>query len=276
MLAVHNDRFMKKRIIRIILGLAILLAVVFVGYFNFQESFLFSPQVLAPDYTFKFEVPHEELTLQTGNEGVISVVKLKADEPKGAIIYCHGSGGNNQSWGDIMAPITYFGYDIYVWDYRGFGKSTGSMSESILYADAAAVYDEVAKSYPADNIVLYGRSMGGAMACRLAAERGNKMLMLESPFYELADAGNTFIPGFPPSFLLRYELAAHKDIVKVETPIVIFHGSEDQVVPIESGYALYQEVKDKGARWVPVKGGKHNDLDTFQPFKNVRYEYLGK
>ena len=267
---------MKKKLLKIGVALVIILAIACIAFYNFQERFLFAPSPLSADYTYRFEVPFEEFTISTTDDATLNVVRLKADSARGAILYFHGNTGNNQSWGDVIAPLTYYGYDVYVWDYRSFGKSTGTLSEEALYADALAVFKQVSEKIPAQDIVLYGRSMGCPLAAKVAGTHATRQVLLESPFYELFDAASNVIPGLPPRFLMRYKLATHADLQKAVSPIVIFHGSEDELVPFESGVRLYRAVEDKGARIVAIKGGGHNNLDTFGPFNQARASVLSE
>lgn len=261
---------MKKKLIRVVVGIVIVYAIACIAFFNFQEKFLFSPSPLSADYTFDFEVPHEELTITTPEGAQLNMVRLKADSAIGAIFYLHGNAGNNQNWGDVMAPITYFGYDVFVYDYRSYGKSTGELNEETLYADALLAYDAVADRFPENKIIIYGRSLGTSMASYTAANRQEKMLVLESPFYELYDAVEHAVPVFPPKFLMRYEMPTHKYLTDAGSEVVIFHGTDDDLVPFSSGYALYETASGKNVRMVPIKGGRHNDLDTFSNFQTER------
>lgn len=265
---------MKSKLLKTGFGLVLVLAIGSLLFYQFQERFLFSPSALSTDYVYQFEVNHEEQALQVADDAVLNLVRLKADSAIGAILYFHGNAGNNQSWGDVVAPLTYFGYDVYVWDYRGFGKSTGQLSEEALYADALAVFEEVSKQIDPQKIVLYGRSIGSPLAAKVAASSNTKLVILEAPFYELYDAVSSVIAGLPPRFLMRYDLATHADLQHASSPVVIFHGSEDAVVPFESGVKLFRAVEEQGARIVPIKGGGHNNLDTFGPFNQERMNLL--
>lgn len=261
---------MKKKLIRIALGIVVVYAIACIAFFNFQERFLFYPTPLEADYSYQFEVPYEEITLNTPDGASLNMVQLKADSAKSAIFYIHGNAGNNQSWGDVMGPITYFGQDVFIYDFRSFGKSSGDLSEESLFADALLAYDAVAERFPENKIIIYGRSMGTSLAAYVASQRQEQMLVLESPFYELYDATKTFVPGFPPRFLMRYEMPTYDHLANAGSPTVIFHGTDDDVVPFSSGVALYNTVKDKNVRMVPIKGGRHNDLDTFSNFQAER------
>ena len=153
----------------------------------FQHKLIFFPEVLLPNHSFSFDHTFEELNYKT-TEGVqINALHFKAPEPRGIVYFHHGNAGSLRSWGLIADVFLDLGYDILIYDYRGFGKSQGRISEEHMYHDAQFIYDELKKQYSENDIVVYGRSIGTGVATKIAADNNPGRLVLESPYYNLPD-----------------------------------------------------------------------------------------
>jgi pimeloyl-ACP methyl ester carboxylesterase len=159
-------------------------------------------------------------------------------------------------------------------DYPGYGKSKGGLpSEDGLRDSAAAVYDAAVAEERGDEkrVVVFGRSIGTGLAVRLAATRNPGRLILESPYDSLVSLARTLFP-WAPGFLVRYPLRSDLDAPKVRCPTLILHGTEDEVIPFEQGRRLAARIP--GAIFVPIRGGHHNDLDSFEAWRNALRLFL--
>ncbi len=159
-----------------------------------QEKVVFLPIVLQKDHEFDFEVEFEEYLWNTPFEGIINVLHFKIKQPKGVIVYFHGNADNLHRWGKIANEYTNFGYDVLVMDYRGYGKSSGPRNEDYLYSDAQFCFDFAKNLYGEENTIVYGRSLGGSFAVKVAAENYPKTVILEATFYNLQDIVNRWLP----------------------------------------------------------------------------------
>ncbi|MBT8273904.1 MAG: alpha/beta hydrolase, partial [Bacteroidia bacterium] len=164
-------------------------------------------------------------------------------------------------------------YDVLVMDYRGYGKSKGPLSETALYNDGQKCYNYLLQRYAEDDISIYGRSLGAAVASKIAAANQPKRLIMESPFYSVADVAQERFPLFPVKKLLRYQLPNFEHVKSVNCPITIFHGTDDFVVPYTSGEKLSRE---KTTQFIAIEGGGHNDLITFEKYRTAIKELLKK
>jgi len=232
----------------------------------FQEKLLFLPTQLEQDFKFEFQYPFEELFLKPDRETIINALHFKAENPKGVILYFHGNADNLSRWGTIVTYFVKRNYDVLIPDYRTYGKSKGKLSEAVFYTDAQYCYDYLLEQYPEDHITLYGRSLGTGIASKIAADNTPKQLILETPYYSIADVANHRIPMFPVSRLLKYKFPTYKYLSKVNCPITIFHGTEDRVVPYSSGDKL--RTTNKTIDFITIKGGKHNNLVTFKTYQD--------
>lgn len=248
--------------------LAIFILVIFLtsGIYFFQAKLIFFPEVLSPNYQYRFEHDFEEVNYQVGENVTIHALHFKAEKSEGIVFYSHGNAGSLANWGNVADIFLANNFDVLIYDYRGYGKSNGSVSEANLYHDAIYIYEQLAKEYGEGHIVVYGRSIGTGIATKVASEFNPKQLILESPYYNLPDLAKKIFP-VAPSFLLKYKLRNDQMISKVACPITIFHGTVDEVIYYKSSLKLEKLIK-KGDKLVPIIGGHHNDLENFEAYRN--------
>jgi alpha-beta hydrolase superfamily lysophospholipase len=252
-----------KRIGLIIIGFYIMVGM---ALFFFQEKILFRPSTLPQEHEFKFDHEFEELFITAKDNAVINALHFKVENPLGVILYFHGNAGDLQRWGSITEYFVKMKYDVLVMDYRTYGKSTGSLSESILYDDGQMCYNYLLQRYSESDITIYGRSLGSGIATKLASDNQPKALILESPFYSVADVAKHRFPMFPVSSLLNYKFPNFQHLENVKCPVTIFHGTEDIVVPFSSGKKLVSESNKDQIDFIPIKGGGHNNLIKFEAY----------
>ncbi|SNV36831.1 Esterase/lipase [Chryseobacterium taklimakanense] len=239
-----------------------------------QEKVVFLPVKLPEDFEYSFDCAFEEYFFDTPNEGKINAVHFKIQKPKGVILYFHGNSDNLVRWGKIASDLTGFGYDVFVPDYRHYGKSTGPRNEEYLFSDAQFCYDFLKKQYGEENIIVYGRSLGGAFAVKMAADNEPKKLILEATFFNLQDIVNRWLPNSATEKIspkMTYHFHSNKNILEVNCPLYHFHGDKDFVVPINSGKKLFEtlhtEKPELEKKFIEIKGGSHDDLSKFEEFQ---------
>jgi len=237
------------------------IAAIVLLYFK-QELFIFRPDVLNTAYNFEF-ANAEELTFNTPNNGTINGLHFKQSEQKakGVILYFHGNAGALDRWGYVAQELMEYGYDILITDYRSFGKSTGKLNEQNLFSDAQYCYDYLIKKYKSNEIVIYGRSIGTGIALNTAANNENKLIILETPYFNLSDVIKDYFKLIPKKMLLKYPLNSNQFIRKVKSPIYIFHGTKDSVIPIESGLKLQPIAPN--SEMIIIEGANHHNIATY-------------
>jgi pimeloyl-ACP methyl ester carboxylesterase len=259
-------------ILKVIIGLYILVCVAF--YF-FQEKIIFLPETLEKSHQFDFEQAFEELNFKTADGKLINGLLFKADSTKGLIFYLHGNAGSLKQWGNAASTYTDLDYDIFILDYRGYGKSEGKItSQEQVFQDNQMVYDELTKRYDEKNIILLGYSIGSGMASFLASENDSKRLILQAPYYSLTDLAGQMFP-FIPSFTLRYKFATNEYLKNCNMPVTIIHGNEDAVIPYESSLRLKAEFESK-IELITLDGLGHNGLTTNEDYKKALKTVLEK
>jgi pimeloyl-ACP methyl ester carboxylesterase len=259
-----------KRLFRILRIFFIIYVVLCGLLFFFQEKILFHPQQLHADFTFRYENAIER-NFTTPDGETLNGLLFKADSTRGLIFYLHGNAGSLAGWGSVAGTYTELGYDVFMVDYRGYGKSTGSIrSEQQLLDDIQLAYVAMKKEYDEEEIIILGYSIGTGPAAKLAADNKPRLLILQAPYYSLTDMMHRQF-SIIPTFLLKYRLPTHQYLQQNESPVVIFHGDADEVIPFESSLKLKEVLKPQDTLIVLPDQG-HNGMT-----ENTEYlEVLGR
>lgn len=254
--------------LRIISLIILIYGGICVVYFLFQERFIFVPTFSLEGFNNKLSTPAEEVLLSTPHRGKIHALLLKVENPKGVIFYLHGNTGSLQRWQFMAEELSGYGFDVFVMDYRGYGRSGGPRSEARMHRDAEYCYDWLCENFQYPVKIIYGRSLGSGFACRLASRRKASALVLETPFYSLIDVASTYLPFLPVKFLLRYRFRNDLHLPHVDCPVQMFHGTKDIIVRYDSALALFRKVHEiKDVRFTTLVGGKHGNLNTYPLFR---------
>ena len=258
---------MKKIMTSFLLFMAVPLLIIYlligiVFYFN-QEKLFFKPIKLAENFTFKFNQDFEEIKSATKDGTILNSLLFKINNSKGVIFYLHGNGNSLEKFGKLAPIYTNLGYDIFMTDYRGYGKSEGALSdEHQLFEDNQFLYNELKKSYKEEDIIIIGYSLGSSLAAKLASENTPKLLVLKAPFYNFKDVANhttRLTKLYPFNYLSKYHFKTNEFIKLCKMPLLIFHGTEDEVVYYGSSIKLQKYFKPTD-RLVSIEGEKHRTI----------------
>lgn len=215
--------------------------IVCIGLYFYQEKFIFHPLKLDKNYVFNFEGKYEEVTINLFDGKKLHGLLFKADSSKGLIFYLHGNAGNLSTWGELAKNYQEIGYDVFMLDYRGYGKSEGTIeSQEQLFHDVQHAFDFIKTKYCESDIVILGYSIGTGIASSLATNNSPKLLVLQAPFYSMSDMMEKQF-SIIPKFLLRYKFPNNEFLKKSTIPVVIFHGRDDEIIPYESSERLLKE-----------------------------------
>lgn len=234
----------------------------------FQEKLIFRPEPIESSYKYDFSFDFEEVNLPTSDDETINALHIKAENPKGIILYFHGNQGNLVRWGEITSYFTQFQYDVFVIDYRGYGKSTGEYNEVEMYKDALLSYEYVKKQFKEEEIIVYGRSLGTTFAAKVAADNSPKHLILEAPFYSLHNAANHKYKVIP-KFFLNFKFKTYTFISKIQSPITIFHGNDDKITPFEGSKELFKLIKSSKKEFIPLEKGTHHNVRSYKKYRST-------
>ncbi|SMD45436.1 hypothetical protein SAMN00777080_4087 [Aquiflexum balticum DSM 16537] len=248
--------------------------IVCVAFYYFQEKLIFFPETLNKNHQFDFRQKFEERNFETADGKLLHGILFKTDNTKGLIFYLHGNAGSIDGWGQVAATYTELNYDIFILDYRGYGKSEGKItSQKQLFEDNQMIYDQLKKEYNEQDIIILGYSIGTGMAAYLASENNPKRLILQAPFYSLTDLAGQLFPILP-SFIIRYKFANHQYLENCTMPITIFHGNQDEVIPYKSSLRLKEALKSK-VDLIILDGVGHNGITESAAYKRELKNILG-
>jgi fermentation-respiration switch protein FrsA (DUF1100 family) len=202
----------------------------------------------------------EEVVLDTPDGEKLIAWHVPPRDDKPLVLYFHGNGGALRLRTDRFRTLAADGIGLLALSYRGYGGSTGSPSEAGLLQDAAAAYGFAAQRYPPERIVLWGESLGSAVAVALAAERKTAALILQAPFTAAVDIAASVYPYIPVRLLMWDQFRSDERIGAVRAPLLILHGERDVTVPIAQGERLYARAHEP-KRMIRFPGAGHNGLD---------------
>ena len=257
------------RFLKIVLIVAVLYVLTLIGFYCFQELFIFQASALPDDYEFQIDHPFEEVFLDSEDGARLHGVLLKSANSKGVILYFHGNRKSIIRWGDIAAYFLQYDYDVLLMDYRGYGKSKGIRTEQALHQDAELAYNYLVEKYNNQHIIIYGRSLGSGIAARLASKVEAKALILETPYHNFGDMLFDRLKLLPSKRLINYHFDSENSVQSVSYPIYIFHGTSDFVVPLKYGQRLAKSIDPRLLTSTIIKNGSHNDLNEFDEYNEV-------
>lgn len=236
-----------------------------------QEGLLFYPVALPADHVFALPGDVREVGIEVDGAR-LSALHLKLPNPQGVVFFLHGNGGNLESWFTNSAFYRKANYDLLMIDYRGYGKSTGRIeSQAQLQADVRKAWDWVAPQYAGKKRVIYGRSLGSALAAGLGAEVGADLTVLVSPYCSMGELMRTHY-SLLPTLLLRYPLPTCDYAAGLRTPLLLVHGDADQVIPIAHSERILARAPQ--AQLLRIPGAGHNDVHQFDAYIDALSERL--
>jgi pimeloyl-ACP methyl ester carboxylesterase len=236
-----------------------------IAFYYLQDSILFHPSTVERNHIYDLGATYREYNMPYDNETRINVIQFSALDdtlPRGVILYFHGNRKNVTWYARYASNFTRQGYEVWMMDYPGFGKSTGKFTEERLYAYALQLYMLARKRYRPSDIIIYGKSMGTGIAAELAAVRDCRYLLLETPYYSLTSLISHYMPIYPVSNMLHYHFPINEYLEKVTAPVIIFQGSADGLIPLDNAKKLTTLLKP-GDEFVEIPDGGHNNLNDF-------------
>ena len=213
------------------------------------------------DWARLSRLPLEEVWFQAQDGPRLFGWYVPATGLPAVLLWCHGNAGNIIHRLENLAALHRMGLSVLLFDYRGYGRSEGMPSEPGLYQDALAAYEVLitTKQVPPERVVLFGRSLGAAVAGTLASQRPAAGLILESSFPSVAALARFHYWGLPMDWLVSAEYNLADRLRQVRRPILVIHGDRDTLVPLQLGQAVFEAARPPKDLYV-VHGADHNDL----------------
>ena len=237
------------------LSYALILAIV---YFK-QERLLYFPEKEILQTPNNISLKYDEINFKTKDGFNISGWYIPAKIEKGVLLFCHGNAGNISHRLESINIFNSLNLSILIFDYRGYGKSEGKPSEHGTYFDAEAAWDYLVnvKGKSPKEIIIFGRSLGGAVAAETAMRKNPAALIMESCFTSVPDLGKRFYPWLPVKLISRFKYSTINKIGSINCPKLIIHSPEDEIIPFMHGKALYENAFHT-KEFLKIKGG-HNE-----------------
>ncbi|MGG9970342.1 alpha/beta hydrolase [Ferruginibacter sp. SUN002] len=259
----------KAKIFRWLKVLTIIYCVIGIALYYLQENFLFHPTVLDRNYQFQFNMPFEEVKIPFSKTDTISMVKFfpKDSVRRGVVVYFHGNKDNIDRYAKFAINFTKHGYEVWMEDYPGYGKSVGDRTEKKMYQQAAVIYEMAASKYKSDSIIVFGKSLGTGIAAYVASQKKCKRLILETPYYSIPALFGSYAPVYPTTRMSKYKIPTYEYLQEVSEPITIFHGTNDGVIPYRNAAKLKAVLKPTD-EFITIEDGTHHNLNNFSLFKN--------
>ena len=256
-----------RKLLCVVLGLSLLsYSFVLWGLYHYQETLIFPALPLSQHYKFNFKEPFEELSIPVEG-GKLNALHFKQPDPKGLVFFLHGNGGNLKNWATGADFYQRTNYDMFIFDYRGYGKSSGRIqSQGQLHADVQLAWDFIVPKYAGKPIVIFGRSLGTGLAVELARKENPELLVLVSPFTSMVALAQAQFP-LAPSWALRYPFRTDKLISDVRSRTVLIHGSEDNLIPMFHSEKLFSLLQAP-SKLLIVEGAGHNNIHKFASYLN--------
>ena len=233
-----------------------------------QDKLIFHPQKLPADYQYQFDIPFREINLSVSDEKNLSIVQFTVPDAvrKGIVLYFHGNMKNINRYAPFAKDFIRNGYEVWMMDYPGYGKSTGKRNEKILYEDALTLYKMAISKVSAEHIVIYGKSLGTGIAAQLASVRDCKRLILETPYYSMDALAKHYFFIYPVMPMTKYAMPTYQHFEYINAPISIFHGTKDRIIPYKQARQLAE--KKPGTELITLEKGRHNNLTEFPLFQH--------
>lgn len=226
----------------------------------FQERLLYLPGMGREHIATPSDIGLDWQTVQlTTDDGLIlDAWWLPVENPRAALLFLHGNAGNISHRLDSLVLFNRLGLSVLIPDYRGYGKSEGSPSEpgTALDADAGWRWLQEESGHNSDRLVIFGRSLGAAVAAELASRTDPAAVILESPFRSVPDLGQRLYPWLPVRALARLNYPTIEYVTQRSSPLLVIHSENDEIIPFDEGQAVY-EAATSPKELLVIQGG-HN------------------
>src|SRR3989304_3884004 len=236
-------------------------ALVFILFF-FQSHLLYLPNVPSRDVIVTPDgrgLAYESVTIATGDGVTLDGWFVPARQARGVLLFFHGNAGNISHRLDSLKIFNELGLATLIFDYRGYGRSEGEPSEEGTYRDAEAAwrFGTEGRHIPPREVVLFGRSLGAAIAAHLATRHTPGALIIESAFTSVPDLAAELYPFLPARWLARFRYPTAADLRSVSCPVLIVHSRDDEIIPFAHAQRLFAAAREP-RRLLEIRGG-HND-----------------
>lgn len=234
---------MLQSILFIIISVWVLLSLMI--YFN-QANFIYFPQKSLDATPESISLDYEDLTLSTSDGVDINAWWIPHPQARATLLFLHGNAGNISHRLDSINIFHQLGLSVFIIDYRGYGKSTGEPSEEGTYIDAETAWSHLIneRKINSDDIIVFGRSLGGGIASQLVEKHPAAALIIESTFTSIEKIGGHYYPYLPTSLLAHIKYPSINRMPNINSPVLIIHSADDEIVPYKFGKELFEAANE--------------------------------
>jgi len=231
-----------KTLVIIIVAVIVLYFVLSTLVYFFQRKMVYHPEKELLNTPEDVGLEYENIVIETSDAEHLSGWFVPHASPRALLLYLHGNAGNIGDRIESLRMFADLGFSVLIFDYRGYGASTGKPGEKGTYRDAEAAWRYVIENLniPPQEVVILGRSLGGAIAIELATRVTPKNLILDSTFLSIRQMGRDLLPGLPIGLLSRIRYNSQRRIGQIHHPVIIMHSREDELIPFEHGRQLFE------------------------------------
>ena len=252
-----------KGVLALIIWIIIIVAgvyVLFAGFlFIFQSRYVYYPEHTISADPSNIGLEFESVSFETEDRVKLSGWFIPSEGASGVILFCHGNAGNISHRLESIQIFHRLGLNVFIFDYRGYGRSEGNPSEIGTYRDVEAVWQYLVeeRQVSPNRIIIFGRSLGSAVAAWLANRHTPGALILESTFTSVPDIAARLYPYLPVRLLSRFKYNTAEYLDEVDCPVLIVHSREDEIMPFSHGQQLFERAR--GPKEFLEISGTHNE-----------------
>ena len=234
-------------------------------YFQ-QKHMIFYPMSKLYQTPAQWDLDYEDVTLQTADNVQLHGWYVPHQQSENVLLFFHGNAGNISHRRESIELFHRLGLNVFIIDYRGYGQSEGSPSEQGLYRDATAAWRYLTeeKGFDPDDVVIFGRSLGGAAAAKLASRVQARGLILESTMSSARDFARAVFKILSRLVVMRYDFNIAQYIQHVNYPVLVLHSPEDEIMPFHLGEKVY-DLANQPKHFVRMRGDHNNGFLLSQP-----------
>jgi len=267
-----------RRLMGWIISLVVFFVLLMVAIWAFQSKLVYYPDKTITIEPSSAGLDFKNVFLTTSDGLKIHGWFIHNDKSKDVLLFCHGNGGNISGRIGIVREFYDLGLSVFIFDYRGYGKSEGKPNEKGTYKDVDAAWKWLAeeKKYSNDNIYVIGRSLGGAVALYITEKENPEKLILDSTFLSVADMAKHQLPFLPVFLIPLYKYSNKERIKKIQCPVLIIHSKSDDIIPYNQGSELFKLAKDPKT-FLEIRGS-HNDgfFESQDQYLKAVKEFISK
>jgi len=261
------------------LGVIYVLALVLLYFY--QGRLIYLPNIPSRALQAKptdINLPYQVVHLETQDNITLHAWFVPKTDAKGVVLFCHGNAGNISHRLDSIRIFNQMGLAVLIFDYRGYGESeltVGEIDERGTYQDVQAAWQYLRQSYKPDQIVLFGRSLGGGVATELATLEKPAALILESTFSSVPKMGSELYPFLPIKLLSRIRYDSLSKMARIKTPILFLHSPDDDLIPYSHGRALFSAAQEP-KQFFDLRGNHNSGFLLTADYPKVIKAFLQK